>query len=171
MAECLNALKEWTGKSTVTIIYDSMVDEFTDECMFQTVRGKPNIAIVATTTEGDVFGGFHSVAVTEQNKQLYDPNIFAFSFESHGRCMTPQRFYLSNESNGMAVGVFFKNNTLGRYVMFHGANGGLSIGNEKSNPWCFYQSQCLVGVEDTTLAGKEDSEKFTCSRLVAIQLE
>ena len=39
-----------------------------------------------------MFGGFYSVPVTEQIQELFDSNIFVFSFESHGRCMTPQMF-------------------------------------------------------------------------------
>ena len=51
-----------------------------------------NIAVVGCTPKGDVFGGFYSVAVTKQDSEFFDPNIFAFSFESHGRCETPLRF-------------------------------------------------------------------------------
>ena len=92
MADCIDSLKEWTGKSRASVVYDSTIDPFTADWLFQKVKGKPNIAIVATTTEGDVFGGFSSVAVTEHNKLFFDPNTFIFSFESHGRCKTPQRF-------------------------------------------------------------------------------
>ena len=53
----VSTLKEWTGKTRATVVYDSNVHKFTDECLFQMVRGRPNIAIVATTTDGDVFGG------------------------------------------------------------------------------------------------------------------
>ena len=79
----------WTWKSTVTIIYDSTVDEFTNDGLFNKVKGKSDIAIIAFTADGDVFGAFYSVAASEPEKRYKDPNIFAFSFESHGRCMTP----------------------------------------------------------------------------------
>ena len=36
----------------------------------------PNISVIGSTTAGDVFGGFHSVAVTEQLECFLDPNIF-----------------------------------------------------------------------------------------------
>ena len=85
VAEYANSLKQWTGKATARIVFDSTVDEFMSECLFQMVKGKSNIAIIATTTEGDVFGGFYTVTVTERDKRLWDPNVFAFSFESHGR--------------------------------------------------------------------------------------
>ena len=92
MTDCINALKEWTGKARATKIYDSTVDEFTGNGNFNKVKGMPNIALVGFTTDGDVFGGFYSVAVTEQDEFLYDPNMFIFSFETHGRCNTPQKF-------------------------------------------------------------------------------
>ena len=96
MAECINALREWTGKSSATIIYDSTVDEFTADGLFNKVKGKKDIAVIGFTTDGDVFGGFYSVAVTRQDRNVYDPNIFVFSFESHGRCTTPQRFIVKD---------------------------------------------------------------------------
>ena len=67
MADCINALKEWTGKAKTTVVYDSTVDEVTHDRLFNTVKGKPNIAVIGFTTDGDVFGGFYSVAVTEQD--------------------------------------------------------------------------------------------------------
>ena len=65
MADRVNALKEWTRKAKETIIFDSTVDEFTFDGLFNKVKGKPNIAIIGFTTDGDVLGGFYSVAVTE----------------------------------------------------------------------------------------------------------
>ena len=66
MVNGVNALKEWTGKTHGAVVYDSKVDPFTDDGLFERVKGKSNIALVGFTTEGDVFGGFHSVAVTVQ---------------------------------------------------------------------------------------------------------
>ena len=45
MADCVNALKQWTGRAKATKIYDSTVDEFTDECLFLAVKGKPNVRL------------------------------------------------------------------------------------------------------------------------------
>ena len=66
MADRINALKEWTGKACATIIYDSMVDEFTHDGLFDKVKGKLNVVLVGFTADSDVFGVFYSVAVTEQ---------------------------------------------------------------------------------------------------------
>ena len=168
MADCVNALKEWTSKTTARAVYDSMVDEFTNECLFQKVRGKPNIAIVATTKDGDVFGGFYSVAVTGPEGSK-DPNMFAFSFESHGRCMTPQRFAVKK---GMfKAGVrFYQDDFDRRFVWFFGGFGWFYLGNEKSGTSCSNLSAGFEGIENNTLTGTDDGI-FTCCRLVAVQLE
>ena len=94
MRSGLNALKEWTGKETASIVYNSTADPFTDGCLFDRVKGKENIAIFEFTRNGDVFGGFYSVAATQQHID-FDPNIFVFSLESHGWCETPQCFMLN----------------------------------------------------------------------------
>ena len=162
-----NALKQWTGKSTARVVYDSNVCPFTDECLFQKVKGKPNIAIVAFTTDGDVFGGFYSVAVTEQNKCFKDPEMFIFSFESHGRCATPQRFL----PKGSAGVWFYAYNWHGWFVRFDGGIGNFFLGNEMSKTFCVGLAWSFEGLKDMTLSGKGNFENFTCCRLVAIQLE
>ena len=93
MTDCVNSVKEWTGRARATIVYDGMVDEFTCDGLFIKVKDGENITIVWFTTDGDVFGGFYNVAVIEE-EHFNDPNLFSFSFESHGRCATPQRFAL-----------------------------------------------------------------------------
>ena len=172
MADCVNALKAWTGKATATVVYDSTVDEFTDDGLFQAVKGKPNIAIVVTTKDCDVFGGFYSVAVTGQEELFFHPNTFLFSFESHGRCMTPQRFVVKERCREYAFVEFFKNDSYGWFVRFWGGgNSWLYLGNEKSDTWCIDLSCDFEGIEDTTLTGNNNPVAFTCCRLVAVQLE
>ena len=172
----VEALKDWSRKSMATIVYDSTVDEFTNGCLFQTVRGKENIAIVATTTDGDVFGGFYSVTVTEQWEDYFDPNIFAFSFESHRRCTTPQRFAVKEELTEKANVWFGKSDNIG-FVFFKVEGvGWFYLGNERSDSFCSHLSHAIEGLEDTTLTGKNNTGGWRegpyhhCARLVAIQL-
>ena len=75
----------------VTMVYDSMFDEFADDWLFVNVKGKPNITVAGFTADGDVFGGFYTVAVSKQDEYFKEPTIFAFSFEWHGRSATLQR--------------------------------------------------------------------------------
>ena len=171
----VDALKEWTGKTKATIIYDSTADEFTADGVFNKVEGKENIAVVGFTTDGDVFGGFYSRAVLWQNEELYDPNIFAFSFESHGRCKTPQRFVgKERRSIGAFVGLC-KNNRNGFFQFWVVGGGGFFLGNERSDSFFCYISNVFKGLEDTTLTGISidwsNPLYHHCTRLVAIQLE
>ena len=170
MADCVTALKVWTGKATATVVYDSTVDAFTHNGLFENVKGKRNIAIVGFTTDGDVFGGFYSKAVTRRNKGFYDPDMFAFSFESHGRCATPQRFVPKGYK--MTAYVRFCNDR-NEFVMF-GVGGHFSLGNEKSDSWCWAMSDGFEGLERATLTGKNghwaQGPYHHCTRLVAVRL-
>ena len=149
---CLQALKEWTGKASASVVYDSTTDEFTADGLFTKVQGKQNIALVGFTTDEDVFGGFYSVAVTAQEEEFYDPNIFAFSFESHGRCMTPQRFVVKSWLRDEA-GVYLWKNNVDRFVWFLvDGCGAFYLGNEKSQSFCSHLSNGFEGLEDTTLS-------------------
>ena len=167
----------WTGKVSATIIFDSTVDEFTDQGLFAKVKGKRNIAFIGFTTDGDVFGGFYSVAVTEQDKNFYDPDMFVFSFESHGRCETPQRFVVNERVKGRTYVAFRTNNSNGFVALWVDNDfGGFFLGNEKSDSNCKNISGGFLGLEDTTLSGQNNTyypnnrQFHHCSRLVAVQL-
>ena len=171
MADSINVLKEWTGKARATVVFDSTVDEFTDNGIFNKVKGKPNIALVGFTTDGDVFGGFYSVAVDRQDRWFFDPNIFAFSFESHGRCMTPQRFFVKERRRKKAFVRFeiLNSNGFVRLAVF--GVGGFTLGNESSKSCCWDMSNAFEGIEDTTLTGKDFHSSSHFIRLVVIQFE
>ena len=167
----VNALKGWTGKANANVVYDSTVDEFTADGLFNKVKGKRNIALVAFTADGDVFGGFYSVAVTEDQKFFHDPNIFVFSFESHGRCVTPQRFVVRVSVRSSKCVLFWRSYSNVWFVNVGGNNGYLLLGNEKTNTKCCHLSSGFVGIENTTLTGKPNCERFTCTRIVAVHLQ
>ena len=176
MARCVNALKEWTGKTRATIIYDSTVDEFTKDGLFEKVKGKPNIAVVGFTTDGDVFGWFFSVAANYLNQIIYDLNMFLFMFESRGRCATPQRFVVKEEWKEHAY-VRFRKNDFNGFVDFGvSGRGGFFLGNERSNTFCSDLSRGFEGLENTTLTGQSHTNYLSppyyhCTRLIAVQLE
>ena len=174
MADCINALREWTGKARATIVFDSTVDEFTNDGLFDKVKGKSDIAVIGFTTDGDVFGGFYSVAVTKQDKEIFDPNLFIFSFESHGRCKTPQRFVLKEGLKNACV-EFFKDDSSYGFVWFSVfCSAGFWLGNEKSKSYCKNLSDGFEGIEDTTLTGPNGDwfidPYHHCTHLVAVRL-
>ena len=176
MADCVGALKGWAGKERATVVYDSTVDEFTGGVFYDNVTDRENIAVVGVTTDGDVVGMFYSRAVDKQ-EDFFDRGIFAFSFESHGRCMTPQRFVLKE---GWKKGTFvnlYKNNNSG-FINFLNIYGpSFWLGNEKSNSYCWTLSRAYEGLEDTTLTGSnggdydEGGHYHHYTRLIAVQFE
>ena len=174
-ASGVDALKYWTGKANVKIVFDSTVDEFKDFGLFFKVQCRPNIAIIGFTTDGDVFGGFYSVAVKIQAFDYIDPNIFVFSFASHGRCKTPQKFDVCEGLMETAY-VYFSLGDSGRVLFSAGGNagGGFWLGHEKSDSYCHDLSRGFKGLEDTTLSGNDGTWQhgpyFHCARLIAVQL-
>ena len=158
------------SKASATIIYDSTKDPFTDQGLFDKIKGKRNIALIGFTDDGDVFGGFYNVAVTEQDKGFYDPNMFVFSFKSRWRCETPQRFVVKKKVRRYAYVKFYKNNYDGKFVDVGGLFGCFYLGNEQSDTYCHDLSSGYVGIKDNTLTGKSNYESFTCTRIVAVQL-
>ena len=118
-----------------------------------------------------MFGGFYSVAVTKQEERFYDPTIFVFSFESHGRCMTPQRFVVEDEVRSEKYVRFFKDNSNERFVDVGGWFGYFFLGNKKSDTWCSALSSGFVGIQNTTLTGNTYPDRFTCTRVVAVHLQ
>ena len=166
-----HALRSWTGKTNISIVYDSTVNPFTAPELFQKIKDKPDIAIIALTSDGDVFGGYHSVAVSSQNWPNHDEKLFVFSFVSHGRCSTPQKFEVKAYKKSFGSVRYRDHDFDGHFVEFTaGAAGGLSLGNEKSKTFCDDLDDCFENIQKDTLTGKRNRETFTCTRLVALQL-
>ena len=153
-----------------TVIYDSTVDDFTDKRLFQMLKGKKHIAIIATTTRGDVFGGYYSVAVTKQKISFWDPNVFIFTFVSRWRCTTPKKCDVKESKKARAFIEFFKDDSSGWFVSFSGGDGLLFLGNEKSRTFCLDLYQGFENIENTTQTPTV-MKYFICCRIVAIQLE
>ena len=173
MTNGVKALKEWTGSSSATIVYDSNVDSFTHEGFFNKIQGKRDIAVVAFTTDGDVFGGYYNMAMTRQDTNIYDPRVFVFSFESHGRCLTPQMFAVKQRLRDEA-NVWFDSDCDKGFVLFWVTRvGGFWLGNQSSKSYCNDISEGFERLGDTTLTGKNGTNKgpfHHCTRLVALQL-
>ena len=168
-------LQQWTAKPRAVLVYDSLVDDFTDDGLFTSVRNVERIALVAMTTDGDVFGGFFSRAVSRQEVCSYDPSVFAFAFEAHGRCATPQRFAVLPEKRSRAFVYVYHHAVDGQFVMFGADVGcGFSLGNELSRTICMRLPEGFERLEDAVFSGGNDDGRgnpfFICERLLAMHL-
>ena len=169
LAKGIEALKEWRELPNVTLIYDSTVDPFTSEDLYRRIVNRPNVSYIAFTSEGDIFGVSLRSPLPSGVRQVQDWNIFVFSFESHGRCETPKMFRPEPNRMGMTFMTFMNDEN----EFFHThvrMRGGLAFGNERCATKSWGMSQAFVGLEDTTLTGKGDNERYTCTRLIAVQL-
>ena len=171
MTQCINALKAWTNLDRFTIIYDSNIDEYTDDGLFNKVEGVRNIAVIGFSIDGDVFGGFFSVAARERNKKFFDRNMFIYSFQSRGRCETPKRFNVREEDRDDKGGQFYKDDYKGRFVDIGGSGGCFYLGNEKSTTWCSFLSYGFFRTENKVLTGNSYPDNFVCVRIVVVRLE
>ena len=129
MARGLSALKPWTEKNHTAVVYDRAFDEFSADGLFDKIKGKENVAVVAWMTQGGVFGGVYHNAMTEINENKIVQDMFIFAFESRGRCQTAQQSRLRNALNDKAFVRFSNCDTDGSFVMFlvYGC-GGFNLG-------------------------------------------
>ena len=112
--------------------------------------------------------------MTEQEKDFFDPDLFVFSFESHGLCETPQRFFVKEGLKERAYVLFWKNDIRGFVWFGVSYAGGFRLGNESSKSFCWELSCGFDGIEDTTLSGQNgfypNGPFHHCARLVAVHL-
>ena len=125
------------------------------------------------TADGDVFGGFYSVAIDAAKKHNPDTRLFLFSFESHGRCMTPQRFVVKGDTRGSVRSMDDDPHGFVAFSTFK-APGILWFGDVESECWTHRLSQGFEGLTDTTLTGitgrGHDGPYYRCCCLVAFQM-
>ena len=169
LAKGIEALKAWRELPNVTLIYDSTVDPFTMEDLFQRVVDRPFVSYIAFTSDGDIFGVSLQRAVPPGVRQVQDGHLFVFSFESHGRCETPQMFRPPSDRIGGTYLTFSNNDNefFHTHVRFR---GGLAFGDERCATKSWGIADSFPGLEATTLTGKPDNERYTCTRLIAVQL-
>ena len=163
-------LRRWTGAPGAAVLYDSDADEFTGRGFVEAVRTRANVAVVAFTADGDVCGLFYRVAVTEENTAFFDPSVFAFSFESHGRCASPQRFVVKRAKKKKAHVVLSTTYPEG-FVSLHVGASSVSVGTDRARSLCRSLSSAFEAMEDTTLTGRRGPRAWhRWCRVIALHL-
>ena len=162
---------DWFGTANAKILYDSDVDEFCSATFARHILSRDNVAVVATTDDGDVFGGICAAAVTSLFTQHVDPSICLFSFESHGRCPTPARFPQARPEDNPAFVEVWKNDQRG-FLAFGGVSGGfVCVGDERLYSCADSLADAFEGLDNTTLTGATGFGVYVhFRRLLVIQL-
>ena len=80
----VDALKQWTGKTSATVLNHSTAEESTNNGNLEGIKIKEERRdrCIHDCRASD---GFDDVAVIEQNMVIREPNPYISSFVSHGR--------------------------------------------------------------------------------------
>ena len=169
---CVTTLREWVGGTAPKKLYDSTVDEFTADAFIQSLYNRRRVVMLETTTVGDVFGVAINPPFTPQDERLSDPSAFLFSFESHGRCATPQRFAASHELRlGLQVALYHQH-TCGFLCVWANGGGEVYFGGERSSSFCSDLDQVFEPIGAKTLTGNNGFYRFhRARRLEAFSFE
>ena len=164
-------LRTWTNKTSVRIIFDSDFDEFSVWSFQRHFLKRKNLVTVGATNENDVFGAFLSVEAPRSERRIDDPNLFLFSFESHARCQTPQRFPLKEEWKTKSGYWLMDHERDGFFHVGAGRNGFIWFGNDRSESWCRDLSVVFEGLDDLALCAINDyHSSFHFERFLIVQL-
>ena len=164
----LDALTAWTARTSAALVFDTDTDGW-DHRKFNDVLRRPSNAVVAFTEQGDVFGAFVSVAVTETNRVLPDGGQFAFSLDSRWRCGVPRRWVLRDDRKDAGRDVEIDNPASNVFVAF-GSDGHIVFVKGRRTSYVGDPSGTYEGLGDDVLIG-EARTHFTTARLVVVRLE
>ena len=169
----VKTLKEWAGKEHAEVVYDSAACDFSHDA-FNECFESPSNAVVGITEDGDVYGGFVSVAVDQVKTFTPDPGNFIFSLASHRRCPVPQRWVIKPEKQETAVALFDDNTY---FIRFGGADkeGRMFFITGPNGSFCYNLRESYDGVGDLWLCGKNfdqerNTDDVTLRRLFVLRL-
>ena len=164
-----NVLMDWTAANSATVIYDSTVDECATQTVVDTVRNLPNVALIAFTQQGHVFGGFYRKPSTSTQTFVYDERLFAFSFETKERLRPPVRFFPQEQCRDAAYIGFWTRYPSGLHLSLwlDSLDNGFEVADEKGRTmW----SICAL-FDQTDDSEMDDAfANLQCTRVVLVQL-
>ena len=169
-ATCAEVLCRWTGKSAALPLYDSDVDEFTATAFCDALRGRPDVAVVGVTTEGDLCGAWFSEPVTACDEDIANPALFAFVFPT-ARHPSPRRYAARHPAKACVE--VCRASPHGFINVWVSREGGFWLGNERSRAYCANLHWAFDGLGDESLTGRAKNlggSDHHCQRLVVVQM-
>ena len=75
-------------------IFDNEIDnwDMKTSVFDHRIFNRKRIILIASDSNGNVFGGFLNSPIIKENMSIEDKNAFIFSLKSNGRLKTPQKF-------------------------------------------------------------------------------
>ena len=165
-------MKQWTGYSNCKVIYDSETNELSGDVLFLSLRLVSTCAFIIETTEGDIFGSYHTIIPTKQNCFVpNDPHHFLFTLKN--KLNTPHEQFKVFSQNNRLLDIYGGKDS---WVM--GVNNGFWI-HSKTNR-CFITSTAANGdmhdgyydpkkYSSKIFTGSVYPKRFTLKRLIALE--
>ena len=139
--------------------------------LFDAIRDKPNIAVVATTADGRTFGVSYTRPVTRINTRSLDPTISAFVFRPD-EDVPFETFGVKDEHRATIAVTFSDGSRSGHVRVADDGVGELWIGSEVSDSYSEQLSAVFAGMSDDSLTGSSGRDRpFHCRRVVALQFK
>ncbi|KAL7715878.1 TLDc domain-containing protein [Entamoeba marina] len=161
----IDLLKQWSGKTNLSIIYDTDIDGGqSNEIFINKVLNKSNLYFVTFDSTRNVFGGYINSTINVSDKWVHDPNAFVFSLIRNNKKKCKRYNIKSNYSNY----AFYLSSCLDCLFGF-GFGDDLCIkkvGNSTSccNTICYdYRGEFLPLAED-------DDNCFVVQRILVIEM-
>ena len=162
-------LKEWTGKARSSVVYDSTVDEFTADRLFNKVGASKMWHSSGSQRTATCLGG--SSVLLWNNKASCSSSRTCLSFRSIARAVRDSAAVrLEEEADEEGARRILEEQQQWAVFWFYGCEGWFYLGDDKSDTFGSQVSHCFVRTEDITLTG-EVWGRFICCRLVSVQKE
>ena len=160
-------LKTWTGAQSADVVFDSVEDGEDSWTFNATLEGKAPVAVLCWTEDGDAFGVMFTEPV--EGKCVSRHPFSVCSFESHGRCITPQRFSM-NPARVDQCEVQLRQDRNGICLLCRSGDASLLLQDGRRMSRGVGLGRLFSGMEDTTLVGLSRGAPFRCVRLVVVHL-
>ncbi|ELP94996.1 hypothetical protein EIN_251800 [Entamoeba invadens IP1] len=165
-----DALKTWTGREEMLVLFDSDIDDQSNVSFQACVLNKHSLFIILFDKKGNIFGAYLRKSVSKVSKRMEDKGHFIFSLESNGRVDSPKRWIPRSDKPSTCFMLNRTNNTIGRLCEIGFPEGFISVSKTS-----FRQSGCVdlstkyEGIDNDDL-NATNNEIFHFERIMIVQM-
>ena len=138
---------------------------------FEKIKKKPNVLVLAKTTEGRFFGFWFTKPLQRLNQKSFDPTITAFVIRPDD-AVSFQTFPVRSKHAASIFVYPVRGPTCGFFNVGVDRVGQLWIGTENSDSYCENLSAIFEGLDDRGLtghSGQDEDQRYHCESVVVYQ--
>ncbi|KAL7712933.1 TLDc domain-containing protein [Entamoeba marina] len=163
----INSLNEWTGKKTVSVLFDSCVDDgCSNEEFVKRIMNKSHLYFISYDTKDNVFGGYVDTVISKTDEFLTDPNSFVFSLKRNG-VITNKKYPITKGNENRT---FFVDSNKGYDILYQFGGFDICVCKIDVCNCCCNPSVYDYGDDDKPLS-EDFSEEFAIKRVVVVQMD